>query len=716
MSFSADELWKLLPAIHRLRDAELGAEIARRSGLPELEGEKLGPLRQLIEVIAGQVAVVDESLEQLYENQFVETAAPWALPYLGELLGIRGLAGRGAAILAPRREVGHTIGYRRRKGTAAMLEQLAADTTGWPASAVEFFERLAATQHLNHLRPHIAGFASLRNADALEFFDSAFEKAARTMEARRIQSERGKWNIPNVGIFLWRLGAHSLTQSPLVSSHLAGGRHFRFHPLGVDAPLFTLPKTEVEIAHLATPLNVPIPITRRMLKGDLEITPPNQFQFHPKAAYYGPDDVSMQMFWKPNSEISGNEILVADLSDRLDNANVNVIGWAHDSIAGLSDKFVLLDPILGRVLFPKATNPDGDLLTDVPPLGTFHYGFSANLGSGEYDRSRTLSNIEGQVLPVVAPTAADPRPISTQLAALGAQPGVIEITESQRFPETLAALNVSGRQLEIRAVDGSRPLVILSNPLNLTGNDASDLTLNGLLLAGKRIAVTGPLRHLRLRHCTFIAGLSADTHGHVQRTAAETLRLNAAETELELTDCIVGPIRVHPDVRVRLRNCIVDAGGVGNLALGPLNDPNAPALAGHWRIENCTVIGTARLGALELGSNCIFLGALDVERRQEGCVRFSWLPPGARTPLRYECLPREDGPDLRPEFTSLRFADPAYAQLSRFCPNPIRRGADDESEQGAFHDLLQPQREAHLRARLPEYLRLGLEAGVFFAT
>jgi hypothetical protein len=714
MSFTAEELWKLLPAVHRLRDAELGAGIARRYGLPELDAEKLGPLRQLIEVIAGQVAVVDESLEELYENQFVETAAPWALPYLGELLGIRGLTGSGAAALAPRAEVGHTIGYRRRKGTVAMLEQLARDATGWPASAVEFFERLAATQHLNHLRPHIAGFATLRNADALEFFDSAFEKAARTMEARRIQPGRGKWNIPNVGIFLWRLRAQSLTQSPLAPSHLPGGRHYRFHPLGLDAPLFTLPQTEAEIAHLATPLNVPLPITRRMLTGDPETTLANQF--HPDADYYGPG-LSVQLHWKPesepNSEIGGDEILVADLSDRLDNAN-NVIGWSHDSIAGLSDQFVLLDPILGRVVFPKPTNPDGDLLKDVPPLATFHYGFSADLGSGEYDRSRTLTNIEGLVLTVAAPTAVDPRPISTQLAALAARPGVIEITESERFPETLAALDVGGRQLEIRAVDGCRPLVILSNPLDVTGDDASALTLNGLLLADKRIAVTGPLRHLRLRHCSFIAGLSADTRGHVQRAAGETLRLNAAETELELTDCIVGPIRVHPDVRVRLRNCIVDAGGVGNLALGPLNNADAPA--GHWRIENCTVLGAARLGTLELGSNCIFLGALEVERRQEGCVRFSWLPPGARTPRRYECLPREAGPDLRPEFTSLRSGDPAYAQLSRFCPEAIRRGADDESEQGAFHDLRQPQREAHLRARLPEYLRLGLEAGVFFAT
>ena len=43
--------------------------------------------------------------------------------------------------------------YRRRKGTAAMLEQLARDVTGWDARAVEYFELLATTQYMNHRRP-----------------------------------------------------------------------------------------------------------------------------------------------------------------------------------------------------------------------------------------------------------------------------------------------------------------------------------------------------------------------------------------------------------------------------------------------------------------------------------------------------------------------------------------------------------------------------------
>jgi hypothetical protein len=71
---------------------------------------------------------------------------------------------------------------------------------------------------------------------------------------------------------------------------------------------------------------------------------------------------------------------------------------------------------------------------------------------------------------------------------------------------------------------------------------------------------------------------------------------------------------------------------------------------------------------------------------------------------------------LAPMFHSLRYGDPAYAQLSRRCAAEICQGGEDQAEMGAFHDLYQPQRERNLRVRLDEYLRFGLEAGVFYET
>jgi hypothetical protein len=71
---------------------------------------------------------------------------------------------------------------------------------------------------------------------------------------------------------------------------------------------------------------------------------------------------------------------------------------------------------------------------------------------------------------------------------------------------------------------------------------------------------------------------------------------------------------------------------------------------------------------------------------------------------------------LTPTFTSVRYGDPGYAQLSLTCAEEIRTGAEDGAEMGMFNHLKQPLREANLRASLEEYLRFGLAAGIFYVT
>ena len=71
---------------------------------------------------------------------------------------------------------------------------------------------------------------------------------------------------------------------------------------------------------------------------------------------------------------------------------------------------------------------------------------------------------------------------------------------------------------------------------------------------------------------------------------------------------------------------------------------------------------------------------------------------------------------MRPQFNSTRYGTPTYCQLSEACAEEIKRGAEDESEMGVFHDLYQPQRTANLRARLDEYSPAGMEAGIIYVS
>ena len=216
MTHPPDSLYQLLPVIHRIRDHEQG-----------------GALKALLEVLAKQTGVVESDIAALHENWFIETCEEWVVPYIGDLIGVRGLHSIAGAGFSQRGRVANTLAYRRRKGTAAMLEQLAFDTTGWPAHAVEFFELLGWTQNYNHVRLHRPATVDVRRTDRLDLLDTAFDETAHSVDVRHIASRRGRHNIPNVGLFLWRLQAFPLT-GVTACPDPTEAKCYRFNPLGLD--------------------------------------------------------------------------------------------------------------------------------------------------------------------------------------------------------------------------------------------------------------------------------------------------------------------------------------------------------------------------------------------------------------------------------------------------------------------------------------------------
>jgi hypothetical protein len=110
-----------------------------------------------------------------------------------------------------------------------------------------------------------------------------------------------------------------------------------------------------------------------------------------------------------------------------------------------------------------------------------------------------------------------------------------------------------------------------------------------------------------------------------------------------------------------------------------------------------------------------WLSGLVADRKQQGCVRFSFIPVNAVTPRRFECVEQALASPM-PLFFSLRYGHPAYAKLLPATDDSIRRGASDGAEMGAFHFVLAPQRETDLQIRMQEYLPVGLEFGLIYQT
>ncbi|HEX2076964.1 MAG TPA: hypothetical protein VHG08_04620, partial [Longimicrobium sp.] len=651
-----------------------------------------GPLGALLEVLAEQVAVVEEDLEQLYDDQFIETCAPWVVPYIGDLVGWRALHGSayapGSAVGSARAEVANTIAYRRRKGTAAMLEQLARDVTGWNARAVEFFALLATTQYMNHLRPHNPFAPDLRRGNELDRLGTAFDPVPHTADVRRAASGRGRYNLPNVGIFLWRLDAYAVTDTPAVR---VDDRRWRLSPLGNDVRLFNRPETEAEIAHLAEPANVPEPLTRRALAARLaDALDP----------VYGPSG-ALALF------VDG--VLVNRADVRVCNLSDDGGGWAHAP----PPDYYAVDPVLGRVALPAT------LAVPVSVSATWHRGFSADTGGGEYDRAATFASAPGAPLLRVP----DDHPtLQAALNTLGGD-GVVEITDNRRYAEAPQVAVAAHKRIELRAADGCRPTLALTGEMTVTGGARGEFALNGLLVAGERIRVPASagnaLALLRLSHLTLVPGWTLDGDGDPQSPAQPSLVVELGGVEVVAERVITGGVRVVAGGRARFAESIVDAVAKDGVAYAA---PDGFSGGGELELDAVTVVGKVHAQVLRRVSNSILLAApapadswtapVLADRRQEGCVRFSWLPPGARVPRRFHCVTLP----LAPRFTTLRYGLAAYGQLSATTPAAIRTGAEDEGEMGAFHPLYQPQRESNLRTRLDEYLRVGLEAGIFHAT
>jgi hypothetical protein len=729
MSLDLETIYSLLPAIYRVRDAAvaeslddllapdeqadlqaLRAALAAGEGLNELQQRDLarleekrlrGPLKALLTIIAEQVAAIEENIEQLYDDQFIETCADWVVPYIADLIGYRALDPRLQQRLgSTRTEVANTIGFRRRKGTAAVLEELALDITDWDAAAVEFFLRLATTQYLNHLRLDHFGTPNLRRVDQLEAIGTPFDRLAHTADVRRIASRRGRYNIPNLGIFLWRVGSHQLTDSP---AFRVDDRRYLFNPLGANTQLYHAAERVGDVTRLAEPLNVPLPITRRALRSDLARAlrgDPTQL--------YGPGlSLTIQV---GNQVLRPDQIEACDLSDT--GPDPQTSPWAHQG----QDK-VAVDPVLGRIFLKEGTTE--------PVLVSYYYGFTANIGGGEYDRSENAGVAPEPVLRV----PADWPSITLALQELKGQ-GTVEIKGSGRYSETPTIQVAANQRLEVRAGDGSRPLLQLNGDLVIGGGDSGEVTLNGLLIVGGLLRVPlevneqpNRLQKLRLVHCTLVPGGKLSRAGQPGPMTVSIV-VEVPNVTVEIERCIVGGLRIVDESSAVIADSIIDSLRPQNVAYADLE---GKAVGGALRLESCTLIGKVHT-ALLTASNCIFHAMLEsgdawptpviAERRQAGYVRYCYVPLAAEIPPRYACQPQrvEQVHQIVPRFTSLRYGDPGYCQLHAACPCVIRRGAADEGEMGAFHDLYAPQREDGLMARLDEYLPFGLETGLLFAS
>jgi hypothetical protein len=478
--YYADKLWNLLPAVYRAEDTD-------QFGVN-------GPLRELVNRIGAQLANVRRNIDRMWEDQSIETCDDWAIPYIGALLGtnlVSGLDPRGQRI-----DVAKTIYFRRRKGTLAVLEEIAYAITGWDAKVVEFFRRMGRTRHgldpavgasyfasgaagrlqtaeglvgaITHTG--IGGFADLRNRYGASKVGTAFDEFFHTADTRAPLGNSGWYNIPRFGVFLWRLASYQV--GPVTPVAVSGCPDwYCFDPTGRDIPLFAAGRGAPAF-------------------GDNWVSP---------AEAQLPTPISQAL-------LDTNELTTTAGQPTNLNPDVLSVAFAESdptSEPPIPDNLLRLRPTRGR--FRYLTSPPASAKFVV----TYHYGFPSDIGAGPYDR-RSAALAVAMPAPAIAVTGG-----GTKLATPDALPGhgTLTIGDMLTYRGAADIPHVNGA-LTLQAQNQMRPLIRLgAADWRITGAAGASLILDGLFVSGNDMILAGAFDSVSISCCTLDPGSAAADAG-----------------------------------------------------------------------------------------------------------------------------------------------------------------------------------------------------------
>jgi hypothetical protein len=786
--YFAEKIWATIPETYREEDG-----LATPPGV----------LRGFVEVLAQQAATLRRSSDQLWDDQFIDLCAEWAIPYIGELVATRMVSALN--VRGRRVDVAKTIYYRRRAGTPRILEELIADITGWEGKLVEEFRRLGRMRHgLDPFPEPLAGlltrtppggWANLRSAHGAELADSPFEELHHTPDVGRPRGRDGRYGIAKLGFHLYRLASTRLDDITPRPGPNAGT--FTFDPSGRDVPLFVRrhrtddrERVDWEEWISAKEWEVPSPMRCRVLNhaplliteevlaivGPLLIAPPisltvananiilnllRRFRGQSLPGEARLFQISAALPTAPlqaalRNPIVWNALLAAATLDEcgkrallpigVDPANVAPTTAQEDS----SDASVVVKTLRGDLVPPRFVPVLRELVaggelsdwaasSSVPknwvvdpkrgrllwigagaapqPRVSHHYGFSASIGAGGYDRADSLTTAitrtiaDGGAIQTVNPAGVNFLPPG------GVGGEVVEIVDSASYTPIGNRDQIT--QLELRAANRTRPYLRLAQnwELNTSANLESRLRLNGLWIGAGgafEIRLLGDYELVTLRCMTLDPG-GVDAGGNPIAPVPLSIRGNVETLIIESS--VVGPIRVEGAgelTNLELRDSIVDG-----------RQSAAPAIsvpAGRVTMRRTTVFGEVAAEWLD-ASDALITGFTNITNTQGGCFRFSAVlerkdplnpaSPHSRVPHAFES---HFAKDFRAAFTSRIFGQPGYAQLAGSAPEFLLRGAENGSEIGAFSGLLNPIKFDSLRAKVEEFAPFGLLPVYVFET
>lgn len=709
----------LIPAIYRQRDQNLG-----------------GPLQTLLSVIETQRESLEADIQQLYDDMFIETCQGPLIDYFASLVAVAlppltpsqtDPNSDAADWISRRHQVVDAIAARAAKGTLAALERVVGDATGWPVRAVERGVHLAITQSVREPQIHRGRLLDVYNDAPLLSVGSAFAAAAALADVRRGDTALTKPVGPHpttVTVTVWRQEVTHIHRAP--AACVDDDNHYTFDPMGYNQQLAVAPTPRRPGTLPAGDLDLPVPITRRQLRRNL-------------SDYYGTD--RSLCVYRGRSPVPREQIVVADLSR-----------WAHDPGYGQ----VAIDPEAGRIAFYESDEPDDGIWV------RYHYLDVGPIGAGGVADDEPPAYPAGTVQLMQVAVGSSDKTVSPSVTAAintwlesarkdGPAHGVIEILDSSVYEEDFEIRIGAGMRLDIYAAAGQRPVLrsvdehhnrpkrVRVEGYPVKGEtDPAQLSLAGITIAEHALELKGEFGMVALDHCTIVPERGEAGRRHL------AIAVTAMPCPIQITSSIIGEIRFNsPEVgydpiALSISDSIVDAGTQGGNAIAGADE--RPAYAA-LSLARCTVLGGINVFQTDIAQDSIITGHFYSRRRQSGQIQFCYVSPTSHVPQRTGCQPDDalakvqndlqaglktaaeanallisEPARVRPQFDSTEFGSPGYARLALTTAAEITHGSDDDGELGAFHDLWVTRFIDDMTARLAEFIPIGVDVDIVFAT
>lgn len=669
-AFYTEKVWGLVPEVYRALDASV-------PGAP-------GALRELCARIGREAAIVRRSIDRVWEDQSIETCDDWVIPYIGDLLATRLVSGLDAR--GQRLDVANTIDYRRRKGTLAVLEQVASDLSGWDVRVIEMFRHLARAPHGLDPAPRVeergtprGGVADLRDPDIASRAGSAFDRFAYTPDFRRGANRTGVHQIRTLAVHVYRRKALSVDKSTPVQDS-ACPNQWTFDPTGRDIPL-----------HAAS--------SRRT--GALGA-------FAPEHALAGPIDAALLR--------SAKEALCAAIvapTGAMDPRSLRLYehGASFDLVPAAditadpreSAPRFLVVPERGRVFVQSG---------EAPALHVgYHHGLASAIGAGGFPRSWSAAAASGPAPEVLVSGDAD---LGAVLSGL--PPSATVTFADSRTRSTL--VNVGVAHVVLRAASGARPVVRRTTETDwvFTGSPGAKLAIDGLWVCGAHVVLAGDFSEVTLTSCTLDPGeMNADLSGFALAADGamlfpSLLRIEGHVGKLTVERSILGPLATVGNGTVE--TVTISDSVVQGIAS---NDGGIDAISlksGLTELLRTTVLG--RTIAHRLSADHVILhDHAEVTDRQQGCVRYSAVTEGSLLPRQHRSV---SAPPRAPWFVSRRFGDPGYAALHDGVDASVSAGGEGGAEMGVYAREQFGIKEQSIRTKLGEHMPVGLTAVIRHVT